>query len=276
MKPFIDFSRDWSYCFRYGRPIAVPCCKSSFKACLGRPHVTDDAATDFTTLLVKGKAILKIGWLAPRNFEVSYYRDGINEFLDLNGHVETLKQHLTLQRRLTAEQVADRWPDLAGAVLRTLLADGAYGTVQPLPEKTKELQRVLSDEKKIMDMKRRMDASEHVPSPRRWQEDYVVLEKLFEWALIAQKKVLFTTKAVDGVDGPDSIQLGLSASAVQVNDVIALLHGSQVPVVLRPADGGENQWHFISQCYLEGWMYKSDAENKVWWDEADGDYFLLI
>ncbi|PMD48141.1 HET-domain-containing protein [Hyaloscypha variabilis F] len=267
---------DWSYCFRYGRPIAVPGCKSSFKACLGRPHITDDAVTDFTTLLVKGKAILKIGWLAPRNFEVSYYRDGINEFLDLNGHVETLKQHLAHQRRLTAEQVADRWPDLAGAVLRTLLADGAYGTVQPLPEKTKELQRVLSDEKKIMDMKRKMDACEHVPNPSRWQEDYVVLEKLFEWALIAQKKVLFTTKAVDSVDGPDSIHLGLSASAVQVNDVIALLHGSQVPVVLRPADGGENQWHVISQCYLEGWMYKSDAENNVWWDEADGDYFLLI
>jgi hypothetical protein len=166
--------------------------------------------------------------------------------------------------------------DLTGEVLRTLLADGAFGNVQPLPEKTKELERVLGDESKIMDMKRRMDAGEQVPNPRRWRDDYVVLEKLFEWALIAQKKVLFVTKAVDIIDGPDSVNLGLAASAAQVNDVIVLLNGSQVPVVLRPAEGGENQWRVISQCYLNGWMYESDAEKKVWWDEDDGDCFLLV
>ncbi|KAE9376315.1 HET-domain-containing protein [Stipitochalara longipes BDJ] len=267
---------DWSYCFRYGRPITVPGCKTSFNACGRRPHITDDLVGDFTILPVKGKAILKIGWLAPRNFEVSYYHDGVNNFLDLNGHVRTLRGHLGLQRRLAADRIAERWPDLTGAVLRTLLADGAYGSVQPLPEKTKELQRVLNDETKIMDMKRRIDAGEHVPNPRKWQEDYAVLEKVFKWALVAQKKVVFTTKALDGVDGPGSINLGLSASAVQLNDVIVVLHGSRVPVVLRPAEGGENLWRVISQCYVEGWMYQNESEKKVWWNENDGDCFLLV
>jgi hypothetical protein len=111
MEAIADSSRDWSYCFRYGRPIIVPGCKSSFNACLGRPHITYDSLGDFTTLRVKGKAIRKIGWLAPRNFEVLYYRDGINKFLDLNGHVGALRQHLGFQRGLRAERVAERWPD---------------------------------------------------------------------------------------------------------------------------------------------------------------------
>jgi hypothetical protein len=240
------------------------------------PHITASPVSDFTTLIAKGKAIRKISWLAPRNFEVSYYRDGINKFLDLSGHVGLLRQHFGFQCRLSADQVAKRWPNFTGEVLKTLLADGAFGTVQPLPEKTKELERILADENKIMDMKRRIDAGENIPNPRRWWEDYALLEKLFEWALIAQKKALLVTKAIEDVDGSDSINLGLAASAVQANDVIVVLHGSQVPVVLRPAEGGENHWRVISQCYLESWMYESDVEKKIWWDEGDGDCFVLV
>lgn len=36
----------------------------------------DDAVADFNILLAKGKVTLKVSWLAPRKFEVSYYRDG--------------------------------------------------------------------------------------------------------------------------------------------------------------------------------------------------------
>ena len=126
-------------------------------------------------------------------------------------------------------------------MLRTLLADGAFGHVQPLSETTKELERVIAEEKTIIEMKQRIDAGEHIPNPRRWRGDYEILEKLWGWVLIAQKKVMFATKATDGVDELSTINLGLAASTVRVNDVIAVLHGSKVLIVLRPVAGGENQ-----------------------------------
>jgi hypothetical protein len=271
-----DSNRDWSYCFRYGRPITVPGCKTLFNSCLGRPHITDGRAADFTTLPVKGKAIRKITWLAPQNFDHLYYRDGIKHFLDIDGHTGVLRQHFIFQQGFSDDRIDERWPNLTGQVLRILLADGAFGTVQPLPETVEKLERILGDENEIMDMKRKMDAGEYVLNQKKWEDDYTLLKKLFEWALIAQKKVMFVTKAAKGVGGPDSIHLGLAACVVQVDDIIAVLHGSQVPVVLRPAESGDNQWRVISQCYLEGWMYRNDVEKKIWWEEDESDTFLLV
>ena len=137
-------------------------------------------ASSITTfqLSVKGKIIRKIAWLAPMNFEITYYRDGMGKFLDLDGHVGALKQHIGHQRGLDGSKIAERWKDIRGEVLRTLLADGAFGHVQPLPEKTKDLERVLENDEKILDMKQRLDAGEHIPNPRRWRDDAEILEKL--------------------------------------------------------------------------------------------------
>lgn len=256
--------------------MTIPGCKTSFNSCLGRTHIADGHVENFSTLQVKGKAVRKIAWLAPRNFDHLYYRDGINNFLDLDGHTEVLRQHLEIQRGMNAPQVAQRWSNLRHEVLRTLLADGAFGSVQPLLENIEKLQTILAAEHEIMETKRKGEAGEYVLNREIWQTDYVILKKLFEWALIAQKKVMFVTERMDGVDGPDSIHLGLAASKIQVNDVIAVLHGSQAPVVLRPAEASENQWHVISQCYLEGWMYENDVRNKVCWSDDESDTFLLV
>lgn len=265
---------DWSYCFRYARPITAPGLKTSFEACRGRKHIMEQPPDDYMVLRVRGKIIYKIAWLAPRNFEVGYYRDGMTKFLDLDGHVGALSQHLGFQRGLRAEGVTKRWPNLKGEVLRTLLADGSFGHIQPLPEKTKDLERVLGDESNIMDMKRRMDAGEHVPNPNRWRGDYELLEKLWGWGLIVQKKVMFVTKTANSINGQASIKLGLAASSVQVNDVVVLLHGSKVPIVLRSAV--ENRWTVISQCYLEGCMFGKDDPATMWWKEEDADSFVLV
>lgn len=169
---------DWSYCFRYARPIAFPGFKTTFDASHGRPHIMDASSTTIFQLSVKGKIIRKIAWLAPRNFEITYYRNGMGKFLDLDGHVGALKQHFGHQRGLKDSKIAERWKDIKGEVLRTLLADGAFGHVQPLPEKTKELESVFAHEEKILDMKQRLDAGEHIPNPRRWRDDAEILEKL--------------------------------------------------------------------------------------------------
>ena len=47
------------------------------------------------------------------------------------------------------------------------------------------------------------------------------------------------------------INLGLAASSVNANDVIVVLHGSKVPIVLRPTEGLDGRFSFISRCYLE-------------------------
>jgi hypothetical protein len=262
---------DWSYCYRYARPITAPGLKTSFDACCGRLHKTE-LSGDFMALRVRGKIISKVAWLAPRNFGIDYYRNGMDKFFDLDGHVTELKQHLRFQRGHSGEQLAQDWPDLRGQVLRTLLADGAFGRVQPLPEKTRDLERVLADEALIKHMKQRMDAGEHVPNPNRWRGDYELLEKLWGWALIAQRKVLFATKAADKNDRQALIFLGLAARSVAVDDVIVVLYGSKVPVVLRVAEG--NRWSVVSQCYLQDCMF--GGEDSMRWKEEEAESFLLV
>lgn len=88
------------------------------------------------------------------------------------------------------------------------------------------------------------------------------------------KKVMFSAKDTNGVDGSSMINLGLAASAVMVNNVIAVLHGSKAPIVLRPVDGSESRWSVISQCYLEDWMYSTGKT--LDWRREEANTFLLI
>ena len=72
--------------------------------------------------------------MLPWNFETTYYKDVTpQQFLGLDNHVKSLKMHFYNQLDMSAEDVQKRWPDLEGDVLRTLLADGAFGNEQPLP-----------------------------------------------------------------------------------------------------------------------------------------------
>ena len=259
---------DWSDCFRFARPIQAPDLTSAFNASCGRAHKSIEKETSFR-LQVRGKIIRTVFWISSCNFEMTYYRDGIKAFLQLDEHMQELRQHFGLQRRMTSEQVHQRWNDLRGSILRTLLADGAFSHRQPLDVGTRELERIILSETEILEKKRIFDSNPDVHGGR---DVYEVLEKLWGWGLIAQKKVLFTTADVDNSrDAIDGINFGLAATAIEPGDKIAILHGSKVPIVLRQSELG---WKVISQCYLDGWMYGD--ENNVFWAEDEADTFNLI
>jgi Heterokaryon incompatibility protein (HET) len=273
---------DWSDCFRFARPIYAPDFRSSFNACHGRPHMSDivpDNPQSPYELLIRGKAIRSIAWRSPLNFETSYYRSGagISTFLDVATHVNDVRNHLTIQRNLSGEAVSRRWPDLRSTVLRTLLADGAFGHIQPLERdgvvSMKELDRIIEKEAEIVEMKARIEDRKEVPNVNRWRSDYAVLEKLWQWALVAQRKVLFMTRGLDGA-GVENIEMGIAGADVRDGDAVLILHGSRVPVVLRRVEGGQGRWRVISQAYVQGWMYGD--ERVLGWEEEEADEFVLV
>lgn len=63
--------------------------------------------------------------------------------------------------------------------------------------------------------------------------------------MIAQHKKIFFT---------EHVQLGLAGEVAQEGDVVAILHGSKAPIVLRKSRDKESEYQTICQCYLDGWM----------------------
>ncbi|PSN68810.1 HET-domain-containing protein [Corynespora cassiicola Philippines] len=59
---------------------------------------------------------------------------------------------------------------------------------------------------------------------------------------------------------------------VKENDKLAILHGLQVPCILRPDDEDPNLWKFAGSAYCHGYMYGEG----VTWAEEDADTFILI
>jgi hypothetical protein len=158
-------------------------------------------------------------------------------------------------------------------ILRALLADGAFGPTQPIRESMDELLKIIQDEEDIII---KMKDRSSIPSAEtdQWKDCYELLEKLWRWALISQKKFLFTTNAITGPDTIEGFHLGLAARSINVGDTIAILHGSKVPIALRPVDQDNSRWKVISQCYLDGWMYGHHSLVEL---EAEGlDEFILI
>ena len=264
---------DWTYCFPYARPIYAPDLRSNFDSSHGRDHVPfGQPPHNPSELHVRGKIIRTVSWLGSLSFEISYYRDGIASFLRLDQHVKDIRQHLTLQRRVRHEQLNRRWPDLRTSVLQTLLADGAFSHDQPLTASTREIERVMQSETEIVEKQAQLDGGRYVENVNRWRRDHELLEKLWGWSQVAQKKVVFTTEGPLGsTPSPDVIDLGLASSAIRPGDKVAILHGSRVPVVLRQGPAG---WLLVSQCYLQGWMYSTD--NRIFWPEDEADLFILV
>lgn len=68
-------------------------------------------------------------------------------------------------------------------------------------------------------------------------------------------------------------KLGLAPAMTKRSDLIAILHGSEVPIILRPVYGHHfNHFKVIGQCYLEGVM-QGEA---VTWKEHEADEFILV
>lgn len=87
------------------------------------------------------------------------------------------------------------------------------------------------------------------------------LEELWEYSFITGYKQI-----IQGESG----KLGLAPWTSQEGDVIAILHGSRTPVILREESPGK--FWFVGQCYLEDVMYGE----AVTWEEDEADTFTLI
>jgi hypothetical protein len=226
---------------------------------------------EFFVMPVKGKAIRKINWRSPVNFKRNYIRDNLSNFLELDLQIRELSTHISLQRRSISHHF--QYSTAKEYILRTLLADGAFGPTQPIRESMGELLKIIQDEEDIVI---KMKDRSRIPLAEidQWKGRYELLEKLWRWALISQKKFLFTTNAIAGPDTIEGLNLGLAARSIEVGDTIVILYGSKVPIVLRPVDQDSSRWKVITQCYLDGWMYGHHSLVEL---VAEGlDDFILI
>jgi hypothetical protein len=155
-------------------------------------------------------------------------------------------------------------------LLRTLLADGAMGSEQPLRNVNKYV-RVLEHSGEMRKLRERRGTLSS--DERGLVADY---ERLEDLALVAKGKNIFFTKQG---------QLGLAPGAARELDLVAIVHGSKTPLVLRRVEGLEGEYRVVGQCYLNGWMY-GETPNKVldgkeryphckWWEEEQ-DIMVLV
>jgi hypothetical protein len=68
-------------------------------------------------------------------------------------------------------------------------------------------------------------------------------------------------------------RMGLCPRSSQPGDTVAVLYGGSVPYVLREVQ--EGRWHFIGECYVEGYMF-GEAEGLRGNDEAVEKLFDII
>ena len=234
---------DWSKCYSFGRPFAAPDMQSAFCSGGGTQHYWQEPKSA-TQLLVRGKIIDHIDWFSPWNFETVYYKDvSLQDFLSIDKHVESLRRYLYNQHGMSADSIKSKWLDLDMDILRTLLADGAFGNEQPLSS--------IAD---IMATYRKSGDGEHAENAGEPHGE--IAGKLHELVLILQKKRFFVS---------EELRLGLAPEDVhrngaKVGDAIAILEGSRTPCLLRPLEG--NCYQVVSQCYLDQWMYKVPPDGK--------------
>lgn len=159
-------------------------------------------------------------------------------------------------------------------LMRTILADGALGSEQPLRRIDRFIEAIERTEEIRQLREQRVGLS---AEQKQIVADYEQMENL---ALVAEKKDIFFTKG---------FQFGLVSCVAEIGDQIAILHGSKAPVVLRKVVGDkENEYKVICQCYLNGWMYGQSPREMYgkdasthphphgkWWDE-EPDEFLLV
>lgn len=239
---------DWTRCYRLGRPFAAPDMESSFRSGENIEHVWVDPPSPYPSgqLLVRGRIIDRIEWFSPWNFETTYYKDvSIQTFLDFDKHMDSIKGYFARQQGLSSDKIRDRWPHLEEDLMRTLLADGAFGTEQPLPVPVKDIIAVYRDE-----VASDQGAAAKATTP-------TLRERVHEWSLILQKKRIFVS---------GNLELGLAprdayGNGARPGDLIALLHGSRVPCLMRQAESADDCYQVVGQCYLNNWMFKVSAEN---------------
>ncbi|KAK3625755.1 hypothetical protein LTR22_023409 [Elasticomyces elasticus] len=248
---------NWTNPFPYGPPLATPI--SKFKASRSIPHLPI-ASSHPRKLHVKGKIIDRVCDRLQFTTMGNPEGSGVSFFLYWEVNLQTVRGWLNGLRLGDYLPVARQ--NMGRDLLRTLLADGAMGTEQPLRRVDKYV-NVLerSDEMRMLRERRKtLDPDQ--------RNDVVNYERLEDLALVALgKKIFFTEQGA----------LGLAPEAVKVGDVVAIVHGSKTPMVLREVEGVTGEYRVIGQCYLNGWMYGEGPRgipgkdnchpHNTWWEE---------
>lgn len=252
---------DWSRCYPYARPICAPDFVSSFRASnvlLGVEerqrlaknaicaHVFEDSGPE--TLIVQGAVFGTVSWLCPSNYEGGYYRDGLKPFLMFDENLRYLKAQLQFiappSRQHLEQKIEDR-------LMRTILADGAFGHKQPLIDTPRQIRR-------ICDMENQIDRAVNAgPLPPNINVQKDLLDQIRKWSLIAQQKKIFLCQGRD----EQVMDLGLAPRAIQTGDLVCLLKGSKVPCLLRK---NGRTYKIVGQCYLDEWMNGDVPPGRKW------------
>ncbi|CZR54944.1 uncharacterized protein PAC_04829 [Phialocephala subalpina] len=183
MSDLASWVPDWSWCFQFASPITPPEFHTSFKASGNRCWGVDTDKVDLerNELHVRGIVVDSISGFS--NHTIQHYfmlplpRQNVR-ILRLHEQVNWVTDKLS-----SAAQAPSRpGEELTHAVLRTLLADGAFGDQQPIDMHIHDLVDIydLDDEIEKKD--------------RQNSEDRIMLNKLRQWGFVTQKKGLFLTR----------------------------------------------------------------------------------
>jgi hypothetical protein len=234
----------WPEAFPYARPICAPDFDSKFCAwralpCgdAGKYHEWIEPTDPTKELIVRGVQASRIVWVSPHNFGISFYRaaGGTKAVLQLEEHIHSARRFAGLaggefqakfNRRYQGEH------NLRVAVMRTLLADGAFGHQNGLAKSDVEMRLHI------------MEHEDGIQGDAR-HELHGLLETFRTEGLIVQKKRVFMTAGG---------HLGLAAQDINDEDIVCVLRGSPTPCILR-AVGKEDRLRRVGQCYMEGTMY---------------------
>jgi Heterokaryon incompatibility protein (HET) len=260
-----SWAPDWTQLLPQGRPIYQSGVLSPFNASKGIPFCGQPGPPpDLYAFRVQGKEIDEVSWIARHEFRLEdRNKGGIERFLQLQKHLDFLN---------TASSKAEMRPDARRELLRVLLADGAY-THSSDKLSARAVEHECFTEAQLNELLQAYDNDSAIRAARDGPGSTLFLshvsnlrsahQVLRDKSLICFRKKVFYTKHGS---------LGLAPQSVEVGDLLCVLHGSQVPIVLRKVEIGGPRFRVIGQCYLEGAM----RGEKVRWTSGMGDDYVLI
>jgi hypothetical protein len=246
--------------FRCGSPIVLPGVPNSFNACRERQH-------DFITgnprhLLVQGHTIAHIRSIVEEKIDPSSYHSRLgSDAIGLKQlALETSEQMRLLKTespsKLSAHFNRDQYNDdqrLEKALFRTILADGACSSSQPIEFSIDDLMGVHKGLSALSEARR--------------LQDHTLKQYIRQAGSVALGKKVFLT---------DRLEFGLGYSNMRCDDIVCLIYGSNTPCILRKSSRmASGCYKLLGQCYLDGWMYGENAWNVNWW-EQEAKTFTLV
>lgn len=251
-KSIPSWAPDWS-----AEPLAVPLHASHISTYFSASRKYDYSAVP-NGLAAEGKVIDTVSSV----FETNHFRHPptqnfdirdleINNLFDLNRLVSALSRKLPKYNDAVSRR----------RILRAILADGANpGAAENILQR--EACYGLADWR-IDELLQAYDlwkAIQENTDKHAYYEAKLNAEALLAYSGVIKNRGLIATQ---------KSRLGITSTSVKVGDLVAVLHGSRTPIILRPASGSE--YVVVGQAYVEGVM-KGEA---VDWKENEADTFVL-